>query len=53
MIEMINARSRGLRIVVPQAKELACGDVGVGAMADPVEIVAAVAAMLVPAANGS
>jgi phosphopantothenoylcysteine decarboxylase len=30
----INERSPTLRIVTPQVKELACGDVGVGAMAD-------------------
>jgi phosphopantothenoylcysteine decarboxylase len=35
----INERSPTLRIVTPQVKELACGDVGVGAMADVAVIV--------------
>jgi phosphopantothenoylcysteine decarboxylase len=37
----INERSSSLRIVAPQVKQLACGDTGVGAMADVAGIVAA------------
>ena len=43
LVEQINARAKGLRIVPPISKELACGDVGVGAMAEVPDIVAAVA----------
>jgi phosphopantothenoylcysteine decarboxylase len=39
IIQQINERSARLRIVAPQTKELACGDVGIGAMADVEEIV--------------
>ena len=45
LIAQMNARCRGLRVVPPVAKELACGDVGVGAMAAVDDIVAAVGAM--------
>ena len=38
----INARSKTFRIVGPQVKALACGDVGDGAMADVADLVAAV-----------
>ena len=38
-IAMINERSRGLRIVAPVEKMLACGDVGVGAMAEVATVV--------------
>jgi phosphopantothenoylcysteine decarboxylase len=48
LIEMINTRVQGLRISPPQSKELACGDIGIGAMANVTEIVADVEAMLVP-----
>jgi phosphopantothenoylcysteine decarboxylase len=34
VIDVINDRSPTLRIVPPQSKQLACGDVGVGAMAE-------------------
>ena len=34
LIAQINDRSKTLRIVSPQVKALACGDVGVGAMAE-------------------
>ena len=34
LIAQINDRSRTLRIVAPQVKALACGDVGIGAMAE-------------------
>jgi phosphopantothenoylcysteine decarboxylase len=46
VVEAINERSPTLRIVPPQIKELACGDVGVGAMADVPTIVDVVAAQL-------
>jgi phosphopantothenoylcysteine decarboxylase len=38
LCERINAASTGLRVVPPQSKRLACGDVGIGAMADVLEI---------------
>ena len=44
----INARSRTFRIVGPQVKVLACGDVGDGAMADVADIVTAVGELLAP-----
>ena len=42
LIHQINDRSRTLRVVAPVVKALACGDVGVGAMAEVADIVAAV-----------
>ncbi len=42
IISIINERSPTLRIVPPQAKELACGDVGLGAMSEVAGIVEAV-----------
>jgi phosphopantothenoylcysteine decarboxylase len=42
----LNRHAAGLRIVAPQSKMLACGDVGVGAMAEVGEIAAAVDALL-------
>jgi phosphopantothenoylcysteine decarboxylase len=42
LIAQINDRSKTLRIVPPITKPLACGDVGVGALADVDDIVAAV-----------
>ena len=44
--EWINAHCPRLRVVEPVSRRLACGDVGVGAMAAVQEIVAAVAAAL-------
>jgi phosphopantothenoylcysteine decarboxylase len=44
LIEWINANAAALRIVGPITKRLACGDVGVGAMAEVDEIVASVEA---------
>jgi phosphopantothenoylcysteine decarboxylase len=38
----INARHGLLRVVAPESKELACGDVGTGAMAAPERLVAAI-----------
>lgn len=34
LIQQLNARSKGFRIVPPISKQLACGDIGVGAMAE-------------------
>jgi phosphopantothenoylcysteine decarboxylase len=42
MIAQINDRSRTLRIVPPLVKQLACGDVGTGGMAEVSDIVAAI-----------
>jgi phosphopantothenoylcysteine decarboxylase len=42
LVQAINGRAQGLRIVGPISKQLACGDVGVGAMAEVPEVVAAV-----------
>jgi phosphopantothenoylcysteine decarboxylase len=42
----INATCPRLRVVPPQSKRLACGDVGTGAMADVANLVAVVEAML-------
>jgi phosphopantothenoylcysteine decarboxylase len=42
LIAQINDRSRTLRVVSPVVKQLACGDVGPGGLADNAEIVAAV-----------
>lgn len=41
LIRQINDRAKGLRVVPPVEKELACGDVGIGAMAAVADIVAA------------
>ncbi|MBY0515018.1 MAG: phosphopantothenoylcysteine decarboxylase [Gemmataceae bacterium] len=46
LIAQINDRSRTLRVVPPVEKELACGDVGVGGLADVRDIVTAAAEML-------
>jgi phosphopantothenoylcysteine decarboxylase len=45
MVNRINASCRTLRVIAPQSKRLACGDVGVGAMAELEEIVSAVQAL--------
>ncbi len=42
LITQINDRSRTLRVVAPVTKQLACGDVGAGAMAEVADVVAAV-----------
>ncbi len=42
LVRQINDRATGFRIVAPISKQLACGDVGVGAMAEVADIVAAV-----------
>ena len=46
LIPLINERCRTLRVVAPVSRALACGDVGVGAMAEVPQIVAAVHAKL-------
>lgn len=48
LIAQINDRSKTLRIVAPVEKELACGDVGLGGLADVNEIVAVVREVLKP-----
>jgi phosphopantothenoylcysteine decarboxylase len=48
LITQINERSRNLRIVPPQVKELACGDVGMGGLAEVSEIVAKVNEFVTP-----
>ncbi|HVK17698.1 MAG TPA: flavoprotein [Fimbriiglobus sp.] len=45
LVNRINERATGLRIVGPISKRLACGDVGVGAMAEVPEVVEAVTRM--------
>jgi phosphopantothenoylcysteine decarboxylase len=50
LIAQINDRSKTLRIVAPVVKTLACGDVGVGGLAEVAEIVAAVNDVLARAA---
>jgi len=46
LVAFINRAPGRLRIVPPQSKRLACGDVGVGAVAELVDIVSAVQGML-------
>jgi phosphopantothenoylcysteine decarboxylase len=46
LVDWINAHCPRLRIVAPESRRLACGDVGVGAMAAPEEIAAAVETVL-------
>ena len=45
LIAQINDRAKGLRVVGPTTKELACGDVGIGAMAEVPDVLAAVQGM--------
>ncbi len=45
--------ARGVARVGPGAGELACGEVGSGRMAEPLEIVAAIEAHAWPATRGS
>lgn len=45
LVPWVNAMCPRLRVVPPQVKELVCGDVGVGAMGDLTDIVAAVGAL--------
>jgi phosphopantothenoylcysteine decarboxylase len=46
VVGWVNARCPRLRVVPPESRELACGDVGVGALADPARVVAAAAELL-------
>ena len=46
LVARINQQCPRLRIVAPQSKRLACGDVGVGGLAEIAEIVEAVAALV-------
>lgn len=46
LIAQINDRSKTLRVVAPIEKRLACGDVGVGGLAEVADIAAAVREML-------
>jgi phosphopantothenoylcysteine decarboxylase len=46
LMAWINAHCPRLRVVPPQSKRLACGDVGVGALAEAAEVVAVVNALL-------
>ena len=46
LIAQINDRSKTLRVVAPVEKRLACGDVGVGGLAEVAEIAAAAREML-------
>lgn len=45
LLERINALSQALRLVPPQVKTLACGDIGIGAMADVQAILSVVNAL--------
>ena len=42
LIDWVNENCRGIHIVAPQSKTLACGDVGMGALANVETIVQAV-----------
>jgi len=46
LIEQINERSPTLRIVGPVTKTLACGDTGIGAMAEVTDILTVVQTLL-------
>ncbi len=46
LIQQINDRSPTLRVVAPVSKQLACGDVGVGALAEVADVVNAIQFML-------
>jgi phosphopantothenoylcysteine decarboxylase len=52
-LAQINARSRTLRVVGPQSKLLACGDFGVGAMAEVSELVTAAEELLAQATRAT
>ncbi len=52
LVEWMNRHCPRLRVAAPASKQLACGDVGVGAMAGLDDLVAAVAAMLSPQSPG-
>jgi phosphopantothenoylcysteine decarboxylase len=46
LLAQINARATGLRVAPPISKRLACGDVGVGAMAEVPEVVGVAADLI-------
>lgn len=46
LLVQINARAAGLRVAPPISKRLACGDVGVGAMAEVPEVVGVAADLI-------
>ncbi len=46
LVDWINARCPRLRVAGPENRRLACGDVGVGALADPEAVVAVVQSLL-------
>jgi phosphopantothenoylcysteine decarboxylase len=46
LVRQINDRAKGLHVVPPISKLLACGDIGVGAMAEVEDVIAAVSAGL-------
>ena len=46
LVDWINARCPRLRVVAPESRRLACGDVGIGALADPDAVVAVVRSLL-------
>ena len=52
LLQQINDRSPTLRIVGPITKALACGDTGIGAMAEVADVVAAVQTMLGAGTSG-
>jgi phosphopantothenoylcysteine decarboxylase len=47
-LAQINSRSKTFRVIAPQTKALACGDVGIGAMANVPDLIAAVRELLAP-----
>jgi phosphopantothenoylcysteine decarboxylase len=48
LVDWINAHCRRLRIAAPESRRLACGDVGVGALANPDAVAALVQSLLDP-----
>ncbi len=48
LVDWINGRAPRLRIAAPESRRLACGDVGVGALANPDAVVSLVQALLDP-----
>ena len=46
LLEWINAHCRRLRVVPPQSKRLACGDVGVGALAEVDDVIEKIEGLL-------
>jgi phosphopantothenoylcysteine decarboxylase len=53
LVAQINDRSKTLRVVPPVEKVLACGDVGVGGLADVADVVAAVGEMAARTASAA